>query len=284
MDWTLPAETARAEEAAATDGGSLTTRLHGDPAALAEQLPELGPVTLKAQNRYASHAITEALSHAEWTGNALWLGGRESALWFYPAQWDFAAAVTEGGPAGRQERLEFVDRTGEAGVRAELTPASAAGVFARLVRSHRAPNVRRPVITGRATAPLFPGIARYAVDPSLIRELLETLADAAIAVRIELGNRGALQSYTGLIDNPLPTPEGLLVRGAGFRLDLSLAAVASAWVAEMHVADGRAHVVDLFDADGGRVLRLAGKRVPGCPEERAWRTLVEALSPCRLAS
>ncbi|KPV41553.1 hypothetical protein AN478_03045 [Thiohalorhabdus denitrificans] len=271
-------------EAAPAAQGAEAFRLNGDPAALAEQLSELGPVRLRVHSAHASQAVTQEITASGWAGNALWLGGRESGLWLYPAQWSFAFAVGQGEPEARQEGLRFVDRDGEVGLTAELTSASDRDAYARILRAHQQPAMRRPIIPGRPALPAFPGTARYAVDPSLIRELLETLADAAIPVRLELGNKGALQTYTGHIDNPVATADGLRVRGAGLGLDLAFAAVASAWVVDIPVPDGRAHTVDLLDDAGERILRLAGRRVPGCPEERAWRTLVQALAACRLAS
>ncbi|MFP4560089.1 MAG: ChuX/HutX family heme-like substrate-binding protein [Thiohalorhabdus sp.] len=260
------------------------TRLNGDPAALAEQLPELGPVRLRVHSAHASQAVTQEITASGWAGNALWLGGRESGLWLYPAQWSFAFAVGQGEPEARQEGLRFVDRDGEVGLTAELTSASDRDAYARILRAHQQFAMRRPIVPGRPALPAFPGTARHAVDPSLIRELLETLADAAVPVRLEVGNRGALQAYTGHIGNPAATAEAFRVRGAGLALDLDSAAVASAWVVDIPVPDGRAHAVDLLDGAGERILRLAGRRVPGCPEERAWRTLVQALAACRLAS
>ena len=284
MDRMMTVDPVRTDASPRAARGTAAARLNGDPAAMAKQLPEMGPLTLTVANRNARLAISEEFSDGGWTGNSLWLRGGGGGAWLYPAQWAFAFAVARGAPGTRQNSLQFVDRRGEVDLTVELGSDSGLQAFSELLEQHRDPGVRRPVVAGRALAPVFPGILRNAVDPSLIRELMETLADAAVPVCLELGSCGVLQSYTGLIDNPAPTARGLRVHGAGLRLELDLAGAGSAWVTDIHQSEGKARAVDLFDSAGNRILRLSGQRIHGSPEDGPWRTLVEALSSCTMAS
>ena len=259
--------------------GVRASRLHGDPEAYVAALPELGAVTLRAGSGAASLAVTTAFDEPLWCGRHLCLPGAGAELRVSPGRLGAAFVLAEGRTDRRREGLRFLDVSGEVGLAADLTPASERAALHRLAAGP--PHAAAPGEVPGATAAgvTAEGTLAATVEPALVSELLETVADAAIPVRMVLPGPGLWLTATTLLGNPVSRAARIALHGAGVRLDIAGGALCRVEVRRVAAVDGLAHAVDLIDGRGRRILRLMGQGVPGRPEERAWRTLVEGMLP-----
>jgi putative heme degradation protein len=261
--------------------GEQTVPLLAGPAAVARRLPELGPVTLELRHGELRHAVTTPLHEVVPGPKGVCLRGDGCEVHLDPRRWGAVAAVARHDGLARQEWLHFSGETPGAGLDVALTPASSRRALAELIagggggaeNAEGAGPAERAGLGGQSLGP---------VELPLVRELLETVADAALPLRLEAAVPGARQAFTGVLANPV-AGDGLRLHGAGFRAEVPLARVAAARLTLRRLPEGRVHAVDLVD-DGGRCfLRLAGQRLPGRPEDRAWRTLLGALPAAEAA-
>lgn len=266
------------------DPGEEAVPLMSPPATLAARLPDLGPVRVRLFNGGLRHTVTGGLGEMDQEGALVCLRGEGRDLRLDPRHWHGVCAVTRKNGPARREGVRFVGPEPDSGLMVDLTPASSRSAFADLVAGDAAPSAEpKPgTCAGGPAAPDRQVLSGVEVD--LVRELLETVADAAVPVRLETGIPGARQASTGIIANPVSRAGTLWLQGAGFRLELPRARVASARVRVQRMTEGRAHSVELLDAAGGCLLRLSGQPVAGRPEDGAWGTLVRALTSAALAS
>ncbi|HKJ71550.1 MAG TPA: hypothetical protein VKA55_07335 [Gammaproteobacteria bacterium] len=257
--------------------GVRASRLAGPPGELLARLPGLAPVVLRAANGGAALRVEAEPNALQRCGGHCLLPACGAQLRVDPQRWGAAFALDQGRAGRRHEGLRFLDRAGETALSVDLTAASDRGVYHELAGGV-AP--LRPLPASGAVADdgiLVEGEAVAAVDPTLVGELLETLADAAIPARLTLPGNGLWLTATTLIGNPRLVSGRTEVHGAGVRLSLDPHCHWRAEVQRLPSGDGRAHALDLYGPDGRRILRLAGQEVPGRPEDGAWRTLVGAL-------
>jgi putative heme degradation protein len=253
-------------------------RLPGGADRAAPRLPELGPLSLRAANARAALSAETALAAPRWCGEHRLLPGDGAQLRLDPGELGRVFTLTEGGAGRRREGLRFLNGAGEVALAAELTAASDRGAYRRLAEGLPASPADDAGGGVADTGEAGEGVPVGAVDPGLVPELLETLADAAIPVRLVLPVRGLWLTATTLIGNPVRRQGRLDLHGVGVHLALAPGGL-TAGVRRLAVADGQAHALDLLDGAGRPVLRLMGQAVPGRPEDGAWRTLVEALGP-----
>jgi len=259
--------------------GVRASRLAEDAGRVLGRLPELGPIALRAANAEATLSVEAAFTAPGWCeGSPAMLGGG-AELRLDPSQWGSVFALAEGTPGRRRQGLRFLSRSGDLLLAADLTPASDGAAFRRLLDGQPALATSGMGDGVSDGAQMEDGCWAGAVDPALVPELLETMADAAVPLRPVLPLPGLWLSATTLWGNPVRRDAGLALHGAGARLELAAAGLESAEVRRVPTGNGQAHAVDLRNPQGHRVLRLMGEAVPGRPEGGAWRTLVEALAP-----
>ncbi len=122
------------------------------------------------------------------------------------------------------------------------------------------------------------------VENGAHRRALEAAVARELPVMVFVGSRGCVQIHTGpvrrlvamgpwynVLDEPGPAGTG------GFNLHLNEAMVAESWVVVKPTVDGVVTALELFDADGGLIAQVFGKRKPGLPELEAWREVAAAL-------
>lgn len=115
------------------------------------------------------------------------------------------------------------------------------------------------------------------VDPSLVSLFLETLSEQQLEIMVFVASRGVVQIHSGPIRNLKRTGPWFNVLDETFSLHLREDAVAKAWVVRKPTVDGVVSSLELYDADGGTIALLFGKRKPGLAENEAWRRILEAL-------
>jgi putative heme degradation protein len=258
--------------------GEEAVPLLASPGTLAGKLPDLGPVRARLFSGSLRHTVTTTLGELERDGALICLRGDGSDLRLDPRRWHGGCAVTRYSGADRREGIRFVGPDLDSGLMVDLTPESSRSAFADMVAGDTTPTVHAGSGSCLGERRGSPFAVLSAVEVGLVRELLETVADAAIPVRLETAVSGARQGVTGIIANPVSKAGTLWVQGAGFRLELPVDRVADARVRVQRVGEGRVHCVDLLDGTGRCLLCLSGQPVAGRPEDGAWRTLVRALT------
>jgi putative hemin transport protein len=119
----------------------------------------------------------------------------------------------------------------------------------------------------------------YSVPVDAARRLLDDVARTALPIMVFVGNPGCIQIHTGPLKNLRPIDHWLNVLDPGFNLHLRADRIASAWVVKKPTLDGPVTSLELFDAAGGTIAMLFGKRKPGTPEMPEWQATVERLFP-----
>jgi putative hemin transport protein len=109
------------------------------------------------------------------------------------------------------------------------------------------------------------------------RRILEQAAATALPIMIFVGSAGVIQIHTGEVHKIVEMGPWINVMDPGFNLHLRADLVAGAHAVEKPTSDGIVTSVELFDADGGLIAMMFGKRKPGEPELQAWRDLVAGL-------
>lgn len=255
-------------------------RIAGDPEWLLDRLPGLGPLLLRASNGEAAVSVSAELGAPERCGRDRVLtavGGAGTQLRVDPARWNGVFALADGPPGQRREGLRVLGDDGEVALIAGLTVASDRGAFRALTEPGVSP--RRVPSAGGVSAggDAAEGSRVAPVAPSLVIELLETLAEAAVPVRLQLPGTGLMLAATGLVASPVRGARGLELKGAGLEAEVGPAGLVGAEVRRLDVPEGYAHALDLLNRAGRRTLRLTGQPVYGCPEDGAWRDLLAAL-------
>lgn len=115
------------------------------------------------------------------------------------------------------------------------------------------------------------------VRPGALRAVLEAAATSALPIMVFVGNRGCIQIHTGPVQELRAAGPWFNVLDPGFNLHLREPAVDTAWVVAKPTDDGQVTSLELFDAAGGSIATLFGKRKPGQQEDPAWRALLERL-------
>jgi putative hemin transport protein len=141
--------------------------------------------------------------------------------------------------------------------------------FFGLLRRTRLERVRALELAG-------PDRARE-VGPEALRTVLHGVAAAAEPIMVFVGNRGAIQIHTGLVEQVVDTGGYLNVLDAGFNLHVRDGGIARAFVVRKPTADGIVTSLELYDASGENVALVFSKRKPGQIEAESWRDRLAAL-------
>ncbi|MFN4101559.1 MAG: hemin-degrading factor [Pararhodobacter sp.] len=113
------------------------------------------------------------------------------------------------------------------------------------------------------------------LQPEALNEALRRAAAGQVPVMIFVGNMGCIQIHAGLIHRVEPMGPWMNVLDPGFNLHLRADHVAEVWLVNKPTRHGPAISIEAFDAQGGLILQMFGKRAP---EAEAWAALTEALA------
>ncbi len=130
-----------------------------------------------------------------------------------------------------------------------------------------------------------PGSARQ-VEIRATRPMLEAIASRRVPIMVLVGNRGALQLYSGKIAHLYSCcregEEWLNICEKAFSFHLRSNAVARAWVLQLPAHDGGAVTsLELYSAQGETIALFFGSRKVGESEHLAWAETLARL-PSRL--
>lgn len=112
------------------------------------------------------------------------------------------------------------------------------------------------------------------IEVAAFERALGRAAAVAMPIMIFVGNRGAIQIYSGPIRRVEHMHGWLNVLDRRFNLHVRKEDVASAWAVRKPTSDGVVTSIELFDEAGENILLMFSKRSPRATEDPAWRELV----------
>ncbi len=116
------------------------------------------------------------------------------------------------------------------------------------------------------------------LDTGAATRVLEGAAAAGVPIMCFVGNRGAIQIFSGPVSHIKPMGPWINVLDPDFNLHLRTDRVATAWLVRKPTAQrGLITSVELFDASGEMVCQFFGQRPEGEAERAEWRALAEGL-------
>ncbi|WP_116130755.1 hemin-degrading factor [Tropicimonas sp. IMCC34043] len=123
-----------------------------------------------------------------------------------------------------------------------------------------------------AGAPLARQLAVGAVN-----KMLEAVKAQGIEVMLFVGNRGCIEIHGGPILSLAPTGPWQNVLDDGFNLHLRADHIAEVWAVDKPTQRGPAVSVEVFDAEGGLIFQIFGRRTEAMDFRPAWDEIVAAL-------
>lgn len=114
--------------------------------------------------------------------------------------------------------------------------------------------------------------------PGAAVEALRRAAQEAIRIMLFVGNAGCIQIHSGTIDRLEPMGPWFNVMDPRFNLHLRADKVAEVWLVTKPTKRGPAVSIEAFDAEGGLILQVFGKRSEGATETRDWDRMTETLA------
>lgn len=117
--------------------------------------------------------------------------------------------------------------------------------------------------------------------PEAVNTMLERIQARGVEVMVFVGNRGCIQIHSGPIRSLKPMGPWQNVMDPGFNLHLRLDKVAEVWVADKPTQRGPAVSVEAFDAEGGLIFQIFGRRTEDRDWRPDWQDLVAGLESLR---
>ncbi|MHA1080035.1 hemin-degrading factor [Enterobacter ludwigii] len=299
-------------------------RLHGDIREIIGALEAVGETKCICRNDYAVHEQVGAFTHQHLGGHAgLVLNPRALDLRLFLNQWASAFHISETTARGEHQSIQFFGLQGDALLKVyttDNTDISAWGdLLTRFIFADNPPLALKhadvPAHNEKADAALvdqewramtdvhqFFGLLKRhnlsrqqafrlvgddlacRVDNTALAQLLETVRLEGNEMMIFVGNRGCVQIFTGVVENVVPMKGWLNIFNPTFTLHLRDTSIAETWVTRKPTADGHVTSLELFAADGTQIAQLYGQRSEGEPEQRQWRSQVDALTRKGLAA
>ena len=142
--------------------------------------------------------------------------------------------------------------------------------FFALLKKHKVTRTQALRLVG-------PDFAHRVANTS-IRHTLEGAAASGLPIMVFVGSPGVVQIHTGPVHNIKPMGPWLNVLDEDFNLHLREDHIVESWVVKKPSPEGAVTSLELYDAKGGQIVQLFGKRKPGVPELTAWRELADGLS------
>ncbi|KRF02232.1 hypothetical protein ASG87_11040 [Frateuria sp. Soil773] len=141
--------------------------------------------------------------------------------------------------------------------------------FFALLRRHRVTRTQALRLVGQEFA--------RRVGNASIRTVLDAAASSGLPIMVFVGSPGVVQIHTGPVRNIKTVGPWLNVLDEDFNLHLREDHIVESWVVRKPTPEGPVTSLELYDARGGQIVQLFGKRKPGVPELEAWRGLVSGL-------
>ncbi|MCA8940613.1 MAG: hemin-degrading factor [Planctomycetes bacterium] len=115
------------------------------------------------------------------------------------------------------------------------------------------------------------------VSSSCIRDTLNWASQGAHKLMFFVGNKGAIQIYSGGIQKVVDARGWLNVLDPSFNLHLKEDLIAKSFLVRKPTKDGDVNSIEVFDERGELIVQCFGVRKPGQQESEAWRSHVSSL-------
>ncbi|MFS4583527.1 hemin-degrading factor [Phaeobacter sp. C3_T13_0] len=116
-----------------------------------------------------------------------------------------------------------------------------------------------------------------ALAPEAVNTMLHAARDQAVEVMIFVGNMGCIEIHGGPIQTLREMGRWQNILDPGFDLHLRRDHIAEVWAVNKPTQRGDAVSVEAFDAEGGLILQVFGRRTEAKDHRPAWNTLVADL-------
>lgn len=141
--------------------------------------------------------------------------------------------------------------------------------FFALLKKHRVTRTQALRVAGAEFA--------QRVDNQAMATVLESAASSGLPLMVFVGSPGVVQIHTGAVRNIRRTGPWLNVLDEDFNLHLREDRIAESWIVRKPTPEGPVTSLDLYDTHGAQIVQVFGKRKPGVPELKAWRSLADSL-------
>ncbi|MEL4013956.1 hemin-degrading factor [Dryocola clanedunensis] len=299
-------------------------RLKGEAREILTALESVGETKSICRNEYAVHEQVGRYENQHLEGHAgLVLNPRALDLRLFLSQWASAFHVREATARGERQSIQFFDYQGDALLKvyttdntdfsawgqvlatfifaanpalalqkAEetvMTPATDAALVEAEWRSMRDVHqffglLKRHQLTRQQAFHLVADDLARRVDNSALEQLLALALQDKNEIMIFVGNRGAVQIFTGVVEKLVPMDNWINIFNPAFTLHLLADSIAESWVTRKPSGDGFVTSLELFAADGTQIAQLYGQRTEGQPEQQQWRSQLETLTNKGLAA
>ncbi len=117
-----------------------------------------------------------------------------------------------------------------------------------------------------------------ALDPDTIPQMFEQVRDQRLEVMVFVGNRGCIEIHGGPVKTLKQMGPWLNVLDPDFNLHLRTDYIAEVWAVTKPTQRGPAVSIEAFDAEGGLIFQIFGRRAGDTDHRPAWDALVAGLS------
>ena len=121
------------------------------------------------------------------------------------------------------------------------------------------------------------------LEANSVKFLLESAGHLEVPLTIYVGNRGAVQIYSGLIKNVMGTKDWLNIFDPAFNFHLKISELPSVWLVRKPSKDGVITSLEILDAAGEVIAMIFGERILGKSESADWRSLLESCKDGEMA-
>ncbi len=117
-----------------------------------------------------------------------------------------------------------------------------------------------------------------ALDPNTIPQMFEQVRDQRLEVMVFVGNRGCIEIHGGPVKTLKQMGPWFNLLDPDFNLHLRTDHIAEVWAVTKPTQRGPAVSVEVFDAEGGLIFQIFGRRAGETDHRPAWDALVAGLS------
>lgn len=115
------------------------------------------------------------------------------------------------------------------------------------------------------------------LDVGAVTVALESAAAAKTKIMVFVGNPGCIQIHSGVVETIKPMGPWQNVLDPRFNLHLRADHIAEVWLVNKPTKRGPAISVEAFDAQGGLILQMFGKRAEAATDTGDWDALTKTL-------
>ncbi|WP_170426468.1 hemin-degrading factor [Ruegeria arenilitoris] len=120
-----------------------------------------------------------------------------------------------------------------------------------------------------------------ALEPSVISQMFEQVRDQSLEVMVFVGNRGCIEIHGGPVQMLKQMGPWFNILDPRFNLHLRSDHISEVWAVTKPTQRGPAVSVEAFDAEGGLIFQIFGRRSGETDHRAAWNTLVNGLQTLR---